>query len=183
LGETIELTGFHLDGVSRQVLLANEHLDIDETLPAPGPSSETTLQFVVPVARAADFPAGIYQVTASLIAPGETAPRLTNRVALTLAPQILGLPITVARDGAGAANFALTFRPELRGGQTVSLILGQQEVMPQPFVAPVSTLNFVIPDALVGNHLARLRIDGTDSLIIDHSLTPPVFFNERINIT
>ena len=51
------------------------------------------------------------------------------------------------------------------------------------FTAPVDSLDFVIPDATVGDHLARLRIDGIDSPIIDRAATPPVFLDRRIEIT
>jgi hypothetical protein len=102
---------------------------------------------------------------------------------MTIAPDITGLPVTVVRDGAGTASFTLNFRPELRAGQTVALVLGQQEFAPQTFAAPVSALDFVIPNAPVGSHLARLRIDGIDSPIIDRSVEPPVFLNRRIVIT
>lgn len=183
LGDVVGLSGFHLDGASRQVALSNSRFSIDETLPATGAVSESLMQFTIPAARSADFPAGLYQVAASLVLPGETAPRQTNRMAVTLAPRILGLPMPVVRDGAGTATITLNFEPQLRAGQTASLILDQQEIAPQPFAAPTATLQFVIPNAPVGSHLARLRIDGTDSLIIDRNVTPPVFFNERINIT
>jgi hypothetical protein len=44
----------------------------------------------------------------------------------------------------------------------------------------------VIPNAPVGSHLARLRIDGIDSPIIDLSAdppAPPTFLNQRVVIT
>ena len=104
-------------------------------------------------------------------------------MALVLAPQILGLPQNVVRDGLGTASFTLTFQPQLRAGQTVSLILGQQEIAPEAFVTPAGSLDFVIENAPAGNHLARLRIDGIDSPIIDRSAKPPVFLDARIDIT
>ena len=186
LDETIDLTGFHLDGASRQVHLVNERFAVDELLAATGASAGGLMQFAIPAARAADFPVGIYQVSASLVRPGETAPRATNRLGLVLAPHILGLPINTPRDGAGAASFTLNFQPQLRAGQTVSLVLGQQEIAPQAFVAPTGTLDFIIEDAPIGDHLVRLRIDGIDSPIIDRANTPPdppAFFNHRINVT
>ena len=65
-------------------------------------------------------------------------------------------------------------------------MLGQQEFAPEPFTPPVPALNFVIPNAPVANdpnrHLARLRIDGIDSPIIDPAATPPTFLNQRIKI-
>ena len=80
-------------------------------------------------------------------------------------------------------SFSLDFRPELRPGQTVSLLLSQREIAPRPFTAPTGTLDFEIADAPVGNHLARLRIDGIDSPIINRVADPPEFFNHRIDIS
>ena len=121
-----------------------------------------------------------------MLRPGETDPRETNRLAVTIAPEITGLPINVVRDGAGTASFTLNFHPALRAGQSVALVLGQQEYPPQPFVAPTTSLAFVIADAPVApppGLLARLRIDGIDSPIIDRSVAPPVFRNQRVVIS
>lgn len=184
LGEPIDLAGHHLDGTGRQVRLVNERFGIDETLPANNADAAAVLlQFILPSDQAANFPVGVYQVSAQVVRPGETSPRTTNRLALVVAPEITNLPQEVPREGDGSASVTLNFRPELRAGQTVALVFGQQEVTPQPFTAPVSTLDFVIPNAPVGNHLIRLRIDGIDSPIIDRATKPPAFLNQRINIT
>ena len=45
------------------------------------------------------------------------------------------------------------------------------------------TLDFVIDDAEAGSFLARLRIDGIDSPIVDRSTTPPSFFDFTVTIT
>jgi hypothetical protein len=183
LGEVVDLTGHHLDGTGRLVLLRSDRFEIEETIAAMATGGPALMQFSIPVARAADFPVGAYRVGARVLRAGDPAPRETNRLALTLAPEITGLPINVARDGAGTASFTLTFRPALRAGQTVALVLGQQELAPQVFVPPVTALDFSIADAPVGSHLLRLRIDGIDSPIIDRSVEPPVFLNQRIVIT
>jgi hypothetical protein len=181
LGTTITLKGHHLDGTGRDVILVNDRFKIEEPFLNPA-GDASSMQFSIPVARAADFPVGIYQVRARAQPPGDIAPRDSNRLAMTIAPQISGLPVNVPRDAAGTASFTLHFAPELRAGQTVSLVLGQQEFAPQPFTAPVAALDFVIPDAPVANHLARLRIDGIDSPIIDPAALPPTFLDQRINI-
>ena len=184
LGETIDLAGHHLDGTGRQARLIHERFAIDEVLPASNADTAAVLlQFAIPIGRAADFPVGLYQVSAQVVRPGEADPRTTNRLALVLAPEIINLPQEVPREGDGSASVTLNFRPELRAGQSVALVLGQQEIAPLPFMAPVSSLNFVIPNAPAGNHLVRLRIDGIDSPIIDRAATPPVFLNRRISIT
>lgn len=186
LGETIDLTGHHLDGTGRTVLLTNDRFEIEQSLAAQDAGGAGLLPFAIPTDRAADFPVGVYRVGARLQRPGEAAPRDSNRLALTLAPELTGLPMNVARDGEGTANFTVNFRPALRAGQRVALVLGQQEFAPQPFVAPTTSLNFVIPDAPPApppGHLARLRIDGIDSPIIDRAARPPVFLDRRIVIT
>lgn len=182
LNETTDLLGFHLDGTNREVLLTHERFSIAEILAPSNASSASLMQFLLPTARAADFPVGVYQITARLVPSGEINSRETNRVAMVLAPHILGLPINVTRI-TGTASFSINFLPELRVGQTVSLILGQQEHSPKAFVAPTASLSFVIANAPVGNHLARLRIDGIESPIINLTTPAPEFFNQRINIT
>jgi hypothetical protein len=180
LGVPVTLAGFALDGNPQKAVLANDRFQIDETLDAPG--SATKLAFTIPAARAADFPVGVYRVGASVQKTGEPAPRATNELALTLAPSIAGLPISVPRT-AGTASFTLNFTPAVRVGQNARLVLGTLEFAPQPFSADTTSLSFVIPDAPVGIHLARLRVDGIDSPIIDTAASPPAFLNRRIEIT
>ena len=191
----VELQGHHLaakPATSRTVLLSNDRFDIHESIvatdPPPAPkNSATSILFTIPTASAAKFPVGIYSVSAQLMQPDEASNRSTNRLALTLAPTITGLPMTVARI-AGTATFTLNFSPALRAGQEAVLILGQQEFLPKPFTTPTTTsLDFVIKDATaspVPGYLARLRIDGIESPIIDRSTQPPAFLSSaRINIT
>lgn len=180
LGTTVTLQGFTLDGVTREVVLTNDRFEIEETLSASG-GNTTKLEFSIPTARAADFPAGIYKVAARIQLPTDAQPRLSNELALIIAPHVDNLPQTVT-SGGGTANITLNFTPEVREGQTVRLLLGTAEFAPQPFTAPVASLNFQIPNAPLGDHLARLRIDGVDSPIIDPAATPPVFLNRRIKI-
>src|SRR5205823_4194195 len=131
----------------------------------------------------ADFPVGVYRVGARVQPTGEPVPRTTNQLAMTLAPALTTLPAgPVARDGAGTATFSVGFTPALRAGQIVHLVLGTNEFAPQPFAAGATALNFAIPNAPIGIHLARLRIDGIDSPIIDASQSPPVFLDQRIEI-
>jgi Pvc16 N-terminal domain len=183
LDQPVTLQGHHLHGTARQVRLRNERFGIDEWLNATGTSATDTITFTVPAARAADFPAGMYDITAQLIMPGESDTRESNRLACTLAPNITNLPQIVARDGDGDATITINFTPELRGGQTVSLLLGQDEIAPITIAAPTASLNFVVEDAEASSSLTRLRIDGIDSPITDRSVEPPVFFNQRVTIT
>jgi hypothetical protein len=180
LDAAVTLEGFSLDGTARDVVLANDRFQIEQALPATG--GATRLQFTIPAARAADFPAGIYRIHARVQKPGEPAPRITNDLALTIAPTVGGLPLSVARIG-GKASFTLNFVPAARAGQAARLLLGANDFAPQPFSADTVSLSFEIPDAPPGNHLARLRIDGIDSPIIDTAAAPPAFLDRRIQIT
>jgi hypothetical protein len=174
------LEGFALDGSPREIVLTNDRFEIEETLSATG--TATKLLFTIPAANAVNFPTGIYRISARVQKSAEPAPRVTNDLALAVAPTISGLPMNVPRVG-GTASFTLNFTPAARVGQTVRLVLGGSEFAPQPFTADTTSLSFAIPDAPVGNHLARLRIDGIDSPIINPAATPPAFLNRRINIT
>jgi hypothetical protein len=181
LATTVTLEGFHLDGTNREVLLTNDRFEIDEVLPAAG-GGATTMEFSIPAARAADFPVGVYRVGARVQPPGEAVQRVTNQLALTIAPSVNGLPMTVTRSGT-TASFTLSFTPALRAGQTARLVLGGNEYAPQPFTGPTTTtLSFEIPDAPVADHLARLRIDGIDSPLIDVEARPPNFLDKKIKI-
>jgi hypothetical protein len=180
LDAAVALEGFALDGTSQEVVLTNDRFEIEQTLPAAG--SATRLQFTIPATRAADFPAGIYRLGARVQKSGEPAPRVTNELAFAVAPTIGGLPMTVPTTG-GTANFTLNVVPAVRVGQNARLMLGGSEFAPQPFTADTTSLSFVIPDAPLGDHLARLRIDGVDSPIVDPAVTPPAFLNRRIHIT
>jgi hypothetical protein len=183
LDQAVSLRGHHLDGSARQVRLRNDRFGVDEVLAASGPGAADEMQFTIPAARAGDFPVGVYDVTASLILPGETDARESNRLACVIAPDITNLPQAVVRDGSGDAAINIVFTPALRAGQTVTLLLGQREIAPVSISAPATSLDFVAVDASAGAPLARLRIDGIDSPVADRSVEPPVFFDQRVNIS
>jgi hypothetical protein len=104
-------------------------------------------------------------------------------MALVVAPKITNTPMNVSVDGSGTASFTVEFTPEYRPGQTVTLVLGPTEIAPQDISAQTGSLEFVVPNAPLGNHLARLRIDGIESPVVNRSTTPPTFLDQRIDIT
>jgi len=183
LGQSIVLRGLHLNGSARQVRIGNPRYEVSDLLAASGANLGERMELVIPVARAADFPVGVYEANARLVRPGESSARESNRLAFTLAPDITNLPQNVARDGDGDALVTIEFTPQLRAGQRATLLLGQREVPPQSFTAPTDSLDFLIEQAEVGEHLVRLRIDGVDSPIVDHASTPPTFLDLRLTIT
>ena len=178
VGATVNITGHHLDGTNRVILLSNTRFEIEEEVAAPDGSS-TTVQFAVP-----NLPLGIYQLAVRLVRPAESEPRTSNQLALLIGPEITTpLPASVVRDGTGTAILTLNCQPDVRPGQQASLLLGTREVLAQPFSLATGTLTFAVDAAPVGEHLVRLRVDGIDSPIINRAVTPPVFFNHRITIT
>ncbi len=181
LGETVRLEGHHLNGTGREVVISNARFEIDETLPATGSDSAASMEFVIPTSRAAEFPVGVYRVSARVLRPGETDARETNCLALVLASEITNLPQEVNRVS-GTASFTLEFRPEVRKDRRVALLLGRREVEPEARVAQTGSLDFKVKDAPEGDHLVRLRVEGIDSPIIDRTAEVPGFLNRRITI-
>ncbi len=181
LDETIRLTGHHLDGTAQTVLMRNERFAVDQEIVASA-SSADHLDFTVPAASTADFPVGIYDISVRLVMPDETNPRESNKLAAVISPNIASLPAApIPRDGDGDAEFTVQFTPELRPGQTVSLLMGTTEILPESFAAPTSSLNFIARNVDAGTSpVLRLRIDGVDSPIVDRSAEPPVFFDLRV---
>ena len=131
--------GHHLDGTGRDGRCSPTIASRSRRRsPRWRPAARRSMQFPIPPAQRRRLPGRRLPRRRARGAPGETDPRETNRLAMTLAPQITGLPMSVVRDGAGTASFTLNFRPALRAGQTCRLVLGQQEYAPQTFTAPVS---------------------------------------------
>lgn len=189
IGDTIDLRGRHLAGSNREVRVVNDRFDIDVVIPAlapPAVGADALLQFTLGAAFAATLPVGLYAVTVRVVRAGETKARETNRLSMVLAPQMTNLPLAVTRDGAGTANFSIDVVPTLRSGQTAILALGQDEYVSQTAGSPSASLGFAIPQAPVGPHLARLRIDAIESPIIDLSQEPPAmptFLDQRVVIS
>lgn len=179
VGAIVELTGHHLDGTNRAVLLSNSRFDIEQALPAAGGGSSIATSFTVPA-----VPAGLYQLAIRVIRPGESDPRISNAVALVIGPEITtAMPMAVVRDGSGAATLVLSVQPQIQPGQTVSVLLGTREVPVAPITVATGTLTVAVADAQAGEFLLRIRVDGIDSPIIDRSAVPPAFYNYRVTIT
>lgn len=184
LGDAIELTGHHIDGTAHRLLLTQPRLGLELAITGPSTVTPTTVTFTLPN-QPGTFPAGTYLMSLEVVRPGDTEPRTSNLVTLTIAPQITTLtdpPTIVNLDGNGTAVVIIGCTPEVRPPQRASLILGSLEALANPHLTQVNTLTFTIRNAPVGQHRARLRVDGADSQIIDRTASPPVFFNHRIEI-
>ena len=172
LGETVDADAATTSTApGATVLLVNARFDIDESLAAL-PAAERGRPAWSSSSRSPgrrDFPAGIYRRHG---APGHgrasLQPRETNRLAWSLAPEITNLPLTVARDGAGDASFTLDFHAGAARRASGVAAARPAKIAPQTFVAPTDQ-----PRLRRGGRrrpariLARLRIDGIESPIVD----------------
>jgi hypothetical protein len=182
-GDVVALEGHHLDGANRAVRLENRQLGIDLEVAAVPGNESVRLRFVVPNAPAA-LAAGTYSLRALVQRPGEAARRESNRLPLTVLPEITtALPIAVARDPQGTATVNLACLPDVLPHQRASLVVGALETLADPHPAATGNLTFAIPGAPVGTHFLRLRIDGIESLLVDRTVAPPVFLDRRVVIT
>ena len=193
IGDIVVLHGQSLDGASRRVTLNNElwqvalELPVEPAQPPARPAATTAA--ISLAGQAAALPVGVYQLTLQATRPDLlNQPRRmdSNRLALALAPRITNLPQTVARAGDGSATVTVNFTPELRTGQRATLVLGSDEVLPQTAGATPTSLQFHMPDAAPGTYLARLRVDGIESPIVDMNLLPgdtPRFLPLTVSIT
>ena len=90
----------------------------------------------------------------------------------------------MARGADNVLSLTLGVTPAVRVGQTVSLLMDGREATAMPFNADTSQLGFEFADAppAGGTPLLRLKVDGIESVSIDRSARPPVFFNHRITL-
>ena len=182
LGDTLVLSGYRLDGGTVLVRFASRRLAAPSEQPATLSAGKVSV--VVPN-KPAEFPAGAYTATVVVRRPNEPD-RVTDALPFILAPRITStLPLDVKRDNKGRATIELTVSPEVRPDQDVLLLVGDRSVPPQPFNSQTSKLKFIVADAALGEFFVRLRVDGSDSLVVkDYEASPPLFdATQKVRIT
>jgi len=178
--EEVTLTGLKLAGTGHVVRLDHPLLSTPlEIDPATVKADGTGLTFFLTGAVPApgELVAGQLSTTVRLIPAGKTAATETNAVPLAIAPDpALGTAIAI-RD-AGTSVVAVTLRPDppVRPTQRATLILGSVEAQAEPRALSNDPLVFTFPASLGdGTYPVRLRIDGTESLLIDRSGPTPIY--------
>jgi hypothetical protein len=176
LGSVLTLNGHNLVGDQSNVQFSNRFF----TTPVPvlpekgGTDSRLTVQ--IPN-KAADWPAGMYTV-AVVVTQGKDD-RISNVVAVPVAPQITSkLPMN-AKAVNGNVTLKLTCSPEVRPEQHAALLLGGQEVSAAEHPAQTKQLSFAARGVAAGEYFIRLRVDGVDSQLIDLSSSPPKFHDKQ----
>jgi hypothetical protein len=170
LGDRIALVGRNLTCDSAQIQFSNLRLATPMLVAG---SALTDQQITVTIPKKPTvWPAGIYTVSAILSRTG-VSDSTTNELPLAIAPTITSaLKATSTKT---AVTLSLTCSPTVLPGQRVSLLLGDQEY---PSVSPTvatSKFTFTLSPIQSGTYFVRLRVDGADSQLIDHSVTPPQF--------
>ncbi len=170
LGELLTLAGFHLDGASVAVRFANRRLPAPLVLAPRAEASANSLQ--VQLAGASDaWQAGVYAVSVA-VTQADGSIQTSNALAVTLAPHIDA--ISASRTPSGV-EVLVECSPAIWPGQAAALLLGERELQAEAFGQKTSRLTFRAEELPQGSYLARLRVDGIDSRLVDRSTTPPRF--------
>lgn len=186
LGDQVQIVGHDFAGdlgdknaVTLTVRLQHPRFEIVRDIPVPpGSRGENEARFQIPD-EPANLPAGVYMLSVIIAPNGQpTGARTSNQAPLLLAPRIPNLPVSV-----NAGTFTLTVAPEVRPGQSVSLILDSRELPAGPIQAQVADVPFDTSAVDPGTYRARVRVDGVDSLLVDRSDPKKLSFDETQKIT
>jgi hypothetical protein len=173
LGDTITLTGHHLDGDAIVPVLRTRKLSDVIELPAVTGGTSTTVEVDLP-SDPSILLAGVWGVVLRITRAGDQD-RTTNELPFVLAPRILNVAPNPASRVGGSVTLTVTVEPEVQVGQRASLLLSDREVLAASPTAPTDTITFPVVGAAPGTHFVRVRIDGVDSILIDRTTSPPSF--------
>jgi hypothetical protein len=178
LGDTLTLKGYKLSGAAVSVQFSHRLLDSSIEVSA---SSATDTEITVSLASnppadgdAALWPAGPYMV-AVVVQDKDGNPEISKAMPLALSPKITTkLPMKAKRKG-DVVTCTITCTPEVRPEQQVALLIGSQEVPAPQLAAQTNSITFVVPTMNPGSYFIRLRVDGTDSQLVDRTTPTPDF--------
>ena len=174
LGEVLTLSGHHLGGDSVEVRFMNPRLPHVIEVPALAGGTDVALKVVLPN-EPAGWPAGFYSLAAVISRTGKQD-RTTNEIPLMLTPQIISISIApLSPPVAGGYTATVICSPQVLPDQSAALLLGDRQFPAEDHPTKSDTLTFRMTDVPDDEYYVRLRIDGVDSLLIDRSVTPPVF--------
>jgi hypothetical protein len=181
LGDTVTLTGQSLSGVTR-IALTNQRFGFRyQPGIVPTAVGGTAVSFVVPN-DPANLPAGVYTASALFTDGAGNVVQSTNSLALPIAPAIVAPPPTATATSAGTV-VAVSFTPQARPTQVISLAMSGTAVPPEPFTSNTSALTFLFPSPGLppGAYVVRLQVDGVDSAVT-WSSPPPKFTSPIVTV-
>lgn len=181
-GDTLILRGRNLSGASPAVLLSNPRLDLSHELaPAPGGGADEQRVTLPPLPAVPpqpgdnplvpeQWPAGLYTVALRVERDGRA--QTSNELPFSMVPQITVLPPPAAP--AGRTLVLISCATLIWPGQRVALLLNDREFRDprrldaaDAAVAPAAKaarLEFDVTGLAPGEYVARLRVDGVDSV-------------------
>jgi hypothetical protein len=178
LGEPITISGHDLEGTSTVVRFSHRLLDTPHEVNLGTTTDPAEIDVTLPPSPGADadWPAGVYTVTVSLIRPGDLTPRESNVAAMLLAPVPELPPGAISRDAATQrVSVTLDVHPEVRPAQEALLTLGGDSALADPLTVQGSTLQFELGEVPQGHQWLRLTVDGVESLLVNRLVEPPAF--------
>lgn len=180
LGEDATLIGSNLTTIDTMAVIGSALRD-DEILLTPV-ATDSPDALDIHVDDVADDPDALarwhpgYHLIALRQTRAGVPPLSSNAVPLALAPRISVSPLAAA---AGDIAITIVCEPRLREGQRALLILGDRQLKPDLIDTPAdpkqpTTLEFTAPQTTPGAYVARLRVDGVDSIPVVLAGTPPL---------
>lgn len=183
IGDVVTISGTLLVGDKVEVVFAHAALQNPIRVPA-GPNASATRIDVQLDTTQFPWVAGWYAVTVEITTtPDQPNPPVhsTNALPMALAPTMTNtMPLKATISTNGTATVKLKCSPDVQPGQRVALLLDDQEIPAAARTDPVASLSFPVPQAVAGTYLIRLRVDGVDSLLVDRTVTPPVYRNHKV---
>jgi len=190
LGEQVRIEGIRLAGAGHEVRLSHRLLAVPFIINtvAVDPNGKTAT-FTLPNTAAAltDLVAGQLSAVIRFTPAGELAPRDTNAIPFVIAPAPGLPPASVVRHAGPQARIEIILAagPEVRAEQDAILMLDGAQAVAEPRALAADPLVFNFPDSLPnGLYWARLRVDGTESILIDRKKAVPIFdATQRITVS
>ena len=171
LGETVVVSGYHLNGPNVRVQLLQQSEELVADFPTSGTATNERIEFTMPV-DATIWRSGVYQLSLTMD-DNDGNPIESNRVPLIIAPQFSDFSAT--RNADNSVTITVTVNPEIHDNQSMSFILGQTQQHSEEFTGQTSNASFEFPILPAGDYWARVRVDGIDSILINRGATPPAF--------
>jgi hypothetical protein len=177
-GDTLIIEGHRLGGPSVQILFSS----LQSQSPRPislGDHSGDTIEVAIPKDTTGHWPYGYYLLSMRVGQPPLPPPSpvfppsSTNGVVVALAPQIdTTTPPAAVRKANGDVVVTLHSVQPVLVGQSVSLLLNDQEIPSAKRVGTTTSLSFPGPNLAAGTYTLRLRVDGVDSMPFDRPINP-----------
>jgi hypothetical protein len=172
LNERVALKGIHLDGTNVVVLFENTHWAKSVEIAPDANGTSTDLSVTLPNTPAT-WPSGFYTLAVLVKRGNEPDRRSTNKVPLSIAPQITDFqPSPAQRDNKGEFTLTVKTSPEVQLEQRAALFVGDAEFLAQPRQAQTDPLVFAVKGLQARKYFLRIRVDGVDSILFDLNVVP-----------